>query len=53
MKHCVGDHYQDCSNHCAGVKIGPALGVINFHYVHIVKKNKNKTMFSELEKARA
>jgi hypothetical protein len=52
MKYCIGDLYQDCSNHSPGVKIGPAQGVIDFHYVHIVK-NKNKTMFSEKEKARA
>ena len=37
MKHCVVDLYQDCSNNGPRVKIGPAPGVIDFYYIHIVK----------------
>jgi hypothetical protein len=33
---CEVNHYQECSNYSHGVKIGPAPGVIDFHYVHIV-----------------
>jgi hypothetical protein len=32
--------YQDCSNYSPGVKIDSAPGVIDFHYVHIVKNKK-------------
>jgi hypothetical protein len=45
MNYCVLDLYQD-SNFSPGVKIGPAFGVIDFHYVHIVKK-ENKTSVTE------
>jgi hypothetical protein len=40
MKYCVVNLYQDCSNFSPGVKIGLAPGVIDFHYVHIVKNQK-------------
>jgi hypothetical protein len=33
--------YQVCSNKSPGVKIGPAPGVIDFPYMHIVKTLKS------------
>jgi hypothetical protein len=38
IRHCLVDLYQNCSSYSPWVKIGPTLGVIDFHDVHIVKK---------------
>jgi hypothetical protein len=37
MRLCIVKLYQDCSNHSPVVK-----GVIDFYYLHIVKKIKKK-----------
>jgi hypothetical protein len=41
MKHHLVRVYQVCSNNSPGVKIGPALGVIDFPYLYTVKTLKN------------
>jgi hypothetical protein len=38
------DVYQVYSNKSPGLKIGPALGVIDFPYLCIVKKNKKSSL---------
>jgi hypothetical protein len=35
---------QNCTNYSPGVKIGPTPGVIDFHFVHIVKKQKTSCL---------
>jgi hypothetical protein len=37
MKHLLMGVYQVCSNESPGLKIGPALGVIDFPYMYIEK----------------
>jgi hypothetical protein len=40
MKHVLVSVYKVCSNKYPGVKIGPALGVIDFPYMCIAKTKK-------------
>jgi hypothetical protein len=43
MKHLLVSVYKVCSNKTPGVKIGPALGVIDFLYMCLAKTLKKSS----------
>jgi hypothetical protein len=49
MKHLLMGVYQVCSNKGPWVKIGPALGVIDFPYKYVYSKNLKSLLLKKPE----